>query len=135
MAHTPADTNAIAFPTTRSTRHSLSEMSMVSTRATALDVCYSVYGETGMSADAVDRFYEANATYENPFVTATSRSVIGDIHRLSRQLSSVDVPRPLAVLCTLFRIRPSNHGFLGQYSNEALFQALRVWTDVGDITP
>jgi hypothetical protein len=72
-------------------------------------------------------------SYENPFVTATSRSVIGDIHRLSRQLSSVDVPRPLAVLCTLFRIRPSNHGFLGQYSNEALFQALRVWTDVGDI--
>lgn len=37
------------------------------------------------------------------------------------------------MLCTLFRIRPSNHGFLGQYSNEALFQALRVWTDVGDI--
>lgn len=72
-------------------------------------------------------------SYENPFVTATSRSVIGDIHRLSRQLSSVDVPRPLAVLCTLFRIRPSNHGFLAQYSNEALFQALRVWTDVGDI--
>lgn len=35
---------------------------MVSTRATALDVCYSVYGETGMSADAVDRFYEANAS-------------------------------------------------------------------------
>ena len=62
MAHTPADTNAIAFPTTRSTRHSLSEMSMVSTRATALDVCYSVYGETGMSTDAVDRFYEANAS-------------------------------------------------------------------------
>lgn len=61
MAPTPADTNAIAFSTTRSTRR-LSEMSMVSTRATALDVCYSVYGETGMSADAVDRFYEANAT-------------------------------------------------------------------------
>ena len=42
---------------------------MVSTRATALDVCYSVYGETGMSADAVDRFYEANASEYCPSIS------------------------------------------------------------------
>ncbi|PPQ67571.1 hypothetical protein CVT25_012065 [Psilocybe cyanescens] len=86
-------------------------MSTMSTRATALDVCYSVYGESPVSADAVDNFYETNAR---------------DIHRLSRQLNSVDVPRPLAMICTLFRLRVPR-------SNDFLFQALRVWTDVVDI--
>jgi len=70
------------------------------------------------------------SSYENPFITATSRSVISDISRLSRQLSSVDVPRPLAMICTLFRLRPPD---LGQNSGDALFTALRVWTDVEDI--
>jgi len=70
------------------------------------------------------------SSYENPFITATSRSVISDISRLSRQLSSVDVPRPLAMICTLFRLRPPN---LDQNSSDALFTALRIWTDVEDI--
>lgn len=73
-------------------------------------------------------------SYENPFLTATSRSVISDIHKLSRQLSSVDVPRPLAMICTLFRLRPPNLGFLGRQSDGPLFQALRVWNDIGDIS-
>ncbi|TFK43881.1 hypothetical protein BDQ12DRAFT_596847 [Crucibulum laeve] len=144
--------NVIPFPSVSTTHTpSSSGVSLMSTRATALDVCHSVYGEDATSADALDRFYEANAStcssghyifsfltmnrtyYENPFITATSRSVIGDIHRLSRQLSSVDVPRPLAVFCTLFRIQPPIVGFFGQNSDDPLFQALRVWTDVGDI--
>jgi len=42
-----------------------SDLSMVSaatTRSTALDVCYSVYGETAIQADDVEKFYEANAS-------------------------------------------------------------------------
>jgi len=66
------------------------------------------------------------SSYENPFITATSRNIIGDIHRLSHQLSSVDVPRPLAMICTLFNLRPPR-------SDDKLFQAIRVWTDVLDI--
>lgn len=36
-------------------------MSITSTRATALDVCYSVYGENPVSGDAADDYYETNA--------------------------------------------------------------------------
>ncbi|KAF6761972.1 hypothetical protein DFP72DRAFT_877626 [Ephemerocybe angulata] len=115
-------------------RQSLSDLSVtsVSNRATALDVCYSVYGEATPSAGTTERFYENNAgnlSYENPFITASSRSVIGDIHRLSGQLSVVHVPRPLAVLCTIFRVR-SFH----QLRDDPLFQALRVWTEIQDIS-
>ena len=35
---------------------------VISMRATALEVCYSVYGENATSIDAVDRFYESNAS-------------------------------------------------------------------------
>ncbi|KAF8716419.1 hypothetical protein AX14_012361 [Amanita brunnescens Koide BX004] len=106
---------------------------VISMRATALEVCYSVYGENATSIDAVDRFYESNANptfsvYENPFVTATSRSVISDIHRLARQLSSIDMPRPLAMVFTLFGLPPPKGD-----TNECLFQALRVWNEIGDI--
>jgi len=101
---------------------------VISMRATALEVCYSVYGENATSIDAVDRFYESNAIYENPFVTATSRSVISDIHRLARQLSSIDMPRPLATVYTLFGLAPPKDDV-----NEPLFQALRVWNEIGDI--
>lgn len=34
------------------------------------------------------------------------------------------------MICTLFRLRPPN---LGQNSSDALFTAMRVWTDVEDI--
>ncbi|KAF8165704.1 hypothetical protein B0H34DRAFT_690171 [Crassisporium funariophilum] len=123
----PLLSNTIVFPA-RSSHENSPNLSMVSTRATALDVCYSVYGDSPLSPDTVDKFYETNASdYENPFITATSRSVISDIHRVSRQLSSVDVPRPLAVICTLFRLRPPSS------AQSSLFQAMRVWTDVGDI--
>ena len=37
-------------------------LSMVTTRATVLDVCYSVYGENTMSTDALDDFYETSAS-------------------------------------------------------------------------
>jgi len=34
----------------------------MTTRATALDVCYSVYGESLVSVDTIDNYYEANAS-------------------------------------------------------------------------
>ena len=68
------------------------------------------------------------SSYENPFLTATSRSIIADMFQLSRQLSTVDIPRPLAVIYTLFRLSPPER------LNNPLFRALRVWTDIGDIS-
>ncbi|KAF8076768.1 hypothetical protein FPV67DRAFT_1559159 [Lyophyllum atratum] len=105
-------------------RASISEfstMSVVSVRATSLDVCEYVYGESVISMDAISRFYEPNAT--------TSHSVIADIHRISRQLSFVDVPRPIAMVSTLFRLN------LPHYARDAdpLFHGLRIWTEMGDI--
>lgn len=107
----------------------ISNMSMISICATALDVCEYVYGDGVTPFDAIARFYETNAIYENPFLTATSRSVIADIHRMTRQLSTVDIPRPLAMFCTLFGLRlpPSLH------DAGPLFRGLRVWTEIGDI--
>ncbi|TFK72012.1 hypothetical protein BDN72DRAFT_764051 [Pluteus cervinus] len=104
---------------------------MVSLRATSAEVCHSVYGAHGGSPDAIERFYEANASdYENPFLTATSRSLISDIYRLSRQMSAVDIPHPVAVLCTLFRLK---HSWLLRKAEQPLFHALRVWSKMGDI--
>lgn len=68
-------------------------------------------------------------SYENPFITASTRTVIGDIHRLSRRMGSVDVPRPLAVISTLFRLKP-----LDTLLDNPLFHAVQVWTDVTDIS-
>ncbi|KAF9478674.1 hypothetical protein BDN70DRAFT_933202 [Pholiota conissans] len=107
---------AISFPSSNLLRSP--DLSVMSTRATARDVCYTVYGESPVGPETVANFYESSAT--------TSRSVIGDIHRLSRQMSTIDVPRPLAMLCTLFRLRPPR-------TEDSLFHALRIWTDVIDI--
>ncbi|KAJ7584363.1 hypothetical protein C8J56DRAFT_789541 [Mycena floridula] len=119
----------IPFPVAQSNLTSLSNLSVVSIHATALDVCFAVYGETSTSTDVIERFYEADASnYENPILTATSRSLIADIFQLSRQFTTVDVPRPLAVFYTLFRLK------LPRYMNNPLFQALRVWNDIGEIS-
>jgi hypothetical protein len=49
---------------------------------------------------------------------------------MSRQFSSVDVPRPLAMFCTLFRLKIPDRA-----RNAApLFRALRIWTEMGDIS-
>ncbi|KAJ7771038.1 hypothetical protein DFH07DRAFT_804579 [Mycena maculata] len=139
--------SSIAFPTAKDsessvaiTRHSLSNHSTLSvvsaTHATAVDVCTTMYGESTASSDAVERFYEPSAkfsSYENPVLTATSRSVITDIHQLSRQMSAIDVPRPLAMFCTLFRLQPPRTGFLARNIDDPLFQAVRVWTEIGEI--
>jgi hypothetical protein len=43
-------------------------------------------------------------------------------------MSTVNIPRPLAVLSTLFRLRTVDN-----LLEDSLFQALRVWTDVSDV--
>jgi hypothetical protein len=112
-----------------------STMSVVSRHATALEVCDIVYGnsESTASLDAVERFYEANAIYENPFITATSRSVISDIYALARQLCYVDIPKPLAMLYILFRFKQPEAASSASTSSDPWFQGLRVWTEIGEI--
>ena len=127
-------TNTVAFPTTVSSV-SLPQMSPPGPRSTvqslthasALEICDLVYGPAPTSWEAIERFYEPGATYENPFVTATSRALISDIHALSTQLARVDIPKPIALLFALFRIERT-----GRW-REPWFRALRVWSEIGDV--
>ncbi|KAL1743100.1 hypothetical protein HDZ31DRAFT_83643 [Schizophyllum fasciatum] len=136
-------TSTVAFPSvsTPSVRTSATSMSLLSIHATAVEISHSVYGDRPSSADAIERFYEPNAaslrivpgmpykfdcSYENPFVTATSRSIIEDIYSLSEQLGNLTVPRPLAMLLTILRLSENNAGIL--------LRATRSWTDIGDLS-
>ncbi|KIJ14523.1 hypothetical protein PAXINDRAFT_12622 [Paxillus involutus ATCC 200175] len=67
--------------------------------------------------------------YENPLVTATSRSIISDIHALVRLCCAVDVPKPSSILHAIRRRRPLNNP-----DGEPWFRALRVWSEVDDIS-
>ena len=69
--------------------------------------------------------------YENPFMTATSRSVISDIYSLARQLCNLDIPKPLAMLYILFRLKPPDAK--RKNTDSSWFQGMRVWTEIGDI--
>ncbi|KAJ7248450.1 hypothetical protein C8J57DRAFT_1475572 [Mycena rebaudengoi] len=144
---TPTPTpGAMSLARTQQSNHS--SVSMVSAlQATSLEVCSTMYGDSAASSDTIDRFYEPSATlsvgvrsltqqvnsYENPVLTATSRSLIADIHQLSRQLSAIDVPRPVAMFCTLLRLQPPRTGLFARNIDRPLFQALRVWTEIGDL--
>lgn len=75
---------------------------------------------------------EISLRYENPFITATSRSVISDIYSLARQLCYVDIPKPLAMLFILFRLKPPDKP-RSSAGGESWFQGLRVWTEIGEI--
>ncbi|TFK55379.1 hypothetical protein OE88DRAFT_1764747 [Heliocybe sulcata] len=142
--------NSITFPRASSearstiTRNSsLGDLSVMSRHATALEVCDLVYGEgDGQTStlDAIEQFYEANAgrtyaysppVYENPLLTATSRSVLCDIYSLTNRLSRLNVPRPLVVLYTLLGKQDELEDYGARHS---LFQALRVWTEVGEVS-
>ncbi|KAL1690088.1 hypothetical protein GGG16DRAFT_92845 [Schizophyllum commune] len=121
-------TSTVAFPSvsTPSVRTSATSMSLLSIHATAVEISHSVYGDKPSSADAIERFYEPHAgAYENPIVTATSRSIIEDIYTLSERLGNLTVPRPLAMLLTILRLSESNAGIL--------LRATRSWTDIGDL--
>jgi hypothetical protein len=93
----------------------------------------------------IDRLYETDAVYENPLITCTSRSVINDIHSLTRQMSEVSVPRPLAMLQTLFlrRWRRSAGPNSGDHekgpgagidtTDTRWFRVMQAWSEVNDV--
>lgn len=93
----------------------------------AFEICDLVYGSTPSSWDTIERFYESSAIYENPILTATSRSVIADIHTLSNQLARLNIPKPLSVLFALFGLERT-----GRWA-DPWFRAIRVWNEIGDV--
>jgi len=54
--------------------------------------------------------------------------MLADILRLSRQLSVVDVPRPLAVIYSFFRLRAPDH------LSSPWIHAMRAWTEIDDVS-
>ncbi|KAI0082500.1 hypothetical protein K474DRAFT_1703004 [Panus rudis PR-1116 ss-1] len=127
-------TNTVLFPSevssTNATESRQTQDSAValSHHAAALEICDLVYGATVPSWDAIERFYEPSATYENPFVTATSREVISDIHYLASQFAQIDIPKPVAVLYAILRMQRT-----GRWS-DPWFRALQVWSEVDDVS-
>ncbi len=128
--------NTVTFPAALSASNSMlslnyyaeNRQSVVSvSHATALEICDLVYGASVPSWEAIERFYEPSATYENPIVTATSRAVIADIHTMASHLAQIDVPRPVAVLHALL-------GMKMEYAwRQPWFRALQVWSEVEDV--
>lgn len=53
--------------------------------------------------------------------------MLADILRLSRQLHVVNVPRPLAVIYSFFRLQ------VPDYLSSPWIHALRAWTEIDDI--
>ena len=66
--------------------------------------------------------------YENPFITATSRSLIADIYKATHSLGVAASPTSVAALTRLFNLKTS-----AADADGSLYQALRGWTDVTDI--
>ncbi|KAK7696222.1 hypothetical protein QCA50_000875 [Cerrena zonata] len=127
---TMTTSNSVTFPSAPSahtTPDAQSSGLSISHHATALEICDLVYGPTPPSWDAIERFYEPSATYENPILTATSREVIADIHCLSSQLAQVDIPKPVAVLFALFGVKRT-----GRWK-DPWFRAIRVWSEINDV--
>lgn len=92
----------------------------------ALEICDLIYGSSSPSWQAIERFYDPSATYENPFITATSRSAIADLHTLSASLANVNVPKPSALLYRLLGIPIEGW-------NPTLFQAVSMWHEISDV--
>ena len=127
-----ASPNTIAFPVARSARSSAlsdnaSSLSLTH-HQTAAEICELFYGASAPAWQAVDRFYDPNATYENPVITATNKDTIADVHTLAQYLSQLDVPKPTAILCALFRLS-ADHRW-----RDAWFRGVSMWNEVNDIS-
>lgn len=125
--------NSISFPTApsfASSQSSIAETIALSLahHRTAADVCDLFYGASPPAWQTVERFYDAHATYENPFLTATSRDTISDVHALGHALSRLDVPKPWAVLSALFRMSPDSRW------GASWFRGLSMWNEVNNIS-
>ncbi|KAI0638460.1 hypothetical protein C8Q77DRAFT_434032 [Trametes polyzona] len=125
--------NSVSFPTApslTSSRDSVAEASALSLahHRTAADVCDLFYGASPPAWQAVERFYDAHATYENPFLTATSRDTISDVHALAHALSQLNVPKPWAILSALFRVSADSRW------GTAWFRGVSMWNEVNNIS-
>ncbi|KAI1796118.1 hypothetical protein LXA43DRAFT_654056 [Ganoderma leucocontextum] len=125
--------STVTFPTTRPvSRASFDTASITSLynthHAAATEVCELFYGASPPAWQAIERYYDPNAMYENPVITATSKDTIGDVHALARFLGQLDVPKPGAVLCTLFGLSP------GHRWREAWFRGVSMWNEVNDVS-
>ncbi|KAI0939897.1 hypothetical protein AcV5_001149 [Taiwanofungus camphoratus] len=125
--------NSVAFPTasdtsraTLNTNPNSSALSLAH-HSTAIEVCDIVYGPSPPSWEAIERFYEPNAQYENPLITATSRAVIADIHAVTSRLAHLGVPKPAAVLYSIF-------GFSEEGWGDSWFKAMTMWNEVTDVS-
>lgn len=131
LIHDPAMNSSVTFPTISSASRPTETNSLVSyaaPRTAAVEVCDLVYGPAVPLWSVVERFYEPDATYENPIVTATSRSVIADIHALSGHLAQLDIPHPVALLQRLFGISR------GGGVRESWFKAMSMSNEVTDVS-
>ncbi|KAG1902359.1 uncharacterized protein F5891DRAFT_1186457 [Suillus fuscotomentosus] len=120
-----------------------SELSMVTCNPLTYQVCDFVYDNSPSTSflDTAELFYETRAgyhhvliycntdatkSYENPLITATSRTLIADIHALVRQFSIVDIPKPSKIFSALLpRV------FIKESVNsDPWFRVLRIWSEI-----
>ncbi|KAG1793506.1 uncharacterized protein HD556DRAFT_1374309 [Suillus plorans] len=111
-----------------------SELSMVTCNGNPLtyQVCDFVYDNSPSTSflDTAELFYETRAGhYENPLITATSRTLIADIHALVRQFSIVDIPKPSKIFSALLPrvfIKES-------VGSDPWFRVLRIWSEIEEL--
>lgn len=108
-----------------------SELSMVTCNPLTYQVCDFVYDNSPSTSflDTAELFYETRAVYENPLITATSRTLIADIHALVRQFSIVDIPKPSKIFSALLPrvfIKES-------VSSDPWFRVLRIWSEIEEL--
>lgn len=109
-----------------------SELSMVTCNPLTYQVCDFVYDNSPSTSflDTAELFYETRAVYENPLITATSRTIIADIHALVRQLSVVDIPKPSKILSALLpRVVVKD-----SVSSDPWFRVLRIWSEIEEFS-
>jgi len=118
--------STITFPSTEP--RNKSDTSIVPRHTAAIEVCNLVYGQVDpVSWETLGRFYEADAVYENPVITATSRDSIGDIRSLSQFLAEIDAPKPTSLFRSLLGLVST------PTERESWFQISRMWTEVDDV--
>ncbi|KAG2338012.1 hypothetical protein BDR05DRAFT_969610 [Suillus weaverae] len=109
-----------------------SELSMVTCNPLTYQVCDFVYDNSPSTSflDTAELFYETRAGYENPLITATSRTLIADIHALVRQFSTIDIPKPSKLLSALLPRVPVKNSV----SSDPWFRVLRIWSEIEEFS-
>lgn len=127
---TPSTSGIMSEPQPVNLKHS--ELSMVTCNPLTYQVCDFVYDNSPSTSflDTAELFYETRAVYENPLITATSRTLIADIHALVRQFSIVDIPKPSQILGALLpRVLIKD-----SVSSDPWFRVLRIWSEIEEFS-